>query len=151
MMGADEEAISEKRRRRPPLAVMRSGIAVIGDTQFLPGYSLLLREPRVGSLEDLSFSEREVFLKEMALLGEAVKIACSPRRVNYSIYGNTDAFLHAHVFPRFDWEPVERVMRPVWTYPEVNWTNPLMEYDEQKHGALREQISAALKRLMRLA
>jgi diadenosine tetraphosphate (Ap4A) HIT family hydrolase len=150
-MSADAQALAEKRRRRPPLAVMRSGIAVIGDTQFLPGYSLLLREPRVGSLEALSLPDREIFLKEMALLGEAVEIACSPRRVNYSIYGNTDAFLHAHVFPRYDWEPAERVTRPVWTYPEANWSDPLMEYDEQKHGALREQISAALKRLMQSA
>ena len=85
------------------------------------------------------------------MLGEAVQIACSPRRVNYSIYGNTDAFLHAHVFPRYDWEPAERVTRPVWTYPEGNWGNPLMEYDEQKHGALREQISAVLNRLMQSA
>jgi diadenosine tetraphosphate (Ap4A) HIT family hydrolase len=150
-MGTDAEDLAEKRRRRPPLAVMRSGIAVIGDTQFLPGYSLLLREPRIGRLEDLPLSEREIFLKEMAMLGEAVQIACSPRRVNYSIYGNTDAFLHAHVFPRYDWEPAERVTRPVWTYPEENWSNPLLEYDEQEHGALREQISAALKRLMRSA
>jgi diadenosine tetraphosphate (Ap4A) HIT family hydrolase len=150
-MATDAEALAEKRRRRPPLAVMRSGIAVIGDTQFLPGYSLLLREPRVGRLEDLSLSQREIFLKEMAMLGEAVQIACSPRRVNYSIYGNTDAFLHAHVYPRYDWEPAERVTRPVWTYPEENWSDPLMEYDEQRHGALREQISAALKRLMQSA
>ncbi len=149
-MSIDEE-IAEKRRKRPPLAVMRSGIAVIGDTQFLPGYSLLLREPRVGRLEDLAFAEREIFLKEMAMLGEAVQIACSPRRVNYSIYGNTDAFLHAHVFPRYAWEPAERVTRPVWTYPEENWSNPLLEYDEEKHGALREGISAALKRLMQSA
>jgi diadenosine tetraphosphate (Ap4A) HIT family hydrolase len=150
-MGTDAEDLAEKRRRRAPLAVMRSGIAVIGDAQFLPGYSLLLREPRVGRLEDLPLSEREIFLKEMAMLGEAVQIACSPRRVNYSIYGNTDAFLHAHVFPRYDWEPAERVTRPVWTYPEENWSNPLLEYDEQEHGALREQISAALKRLMQSA
>lgn len=150
-MSADQAAIEEKRRRRPPLAIMRSGIAVMGDTQFLPGYSLLLREPRVGRLEDIPLAEREVFLSEMAMLGEAVRIACSPRRVNYSIYGNTDAFLHAHVFPRYDWEPAERVTRPVWTYPEANWTNPLMEYDEQKHGALRERISMALKDLMRSA
>jgi diadenosine tetraphosphate (Ap4A) HIT family hydrolase len=150
-MATDTQDLAEKRRRRPPLAVMCSGIVVIGDTQFLPGYSLLLREPRVGRLEDLPLSEREIFLKEMAMLGEAVQIACSPRRVNYSIYGNTDAFLHAHVYPRYDWEPAERVARPVWTYPEENWNNPLMEYDEQKHGTLREQISAALKRLMQSA
>jgi diadenosine tetraphosphate (Ap4A) HIT family hydrolase len=80
-----------------------------------------------------------------------VQMACSPRRVNYSIYGNTDAFLHAHVFPRYDWEPAERAARPVWTYPEENWSSPIMEYDEQQHGALREQISRTLKHLMQSA
>jgi diadenosine tetraphosphate (Ap4A) HIT family hydrolase len=142
------ESIEEKRRKRPPLAIMRSGRAVIGDTQFLPGYSLLLREPHVGRLEDLSLRDREIFFSDMAMLGEAVAIACAPRRVNYSIYGNTDAFVHAHVFPRYDWEPPERITRPVWEYPAENWTSPEMEYDEQKHGALRERISAALKRVM---
>ena len=145
------ESIEEKRRKRPPLAIMRSGRAVIGDTQFLPGYSLLLREPHIGRLEDLSLHDREIFLSDMAMLGEAVTVACGPRRVNYSIYGNTDVFLHAHIFPRYDWEAPERITRPVWNYPEENWTSPAMEYDEQKHGALRERISAALKRLMQSA
>ncbi len=35
----------------------------------------------------------------MSLLGDAVQAVVKPRRMNYSIYGNTDAFLHAHVFP----------------------------------------------------
>ena len=144
-------SLEEKRRGRPPIAVMRSGLAVIGDTQFLPGYSLLLREPRVARLEDLPQRERETFLSDMAMLGEAVAIACTPRRVNYSIYGNTDPFLHAHVFPRYEWEPPERISRPVWTYPEENWSRAEMEYDERKHGALRERISAALRQLMQSA
>ncbi|WP_274434221.1 HIT family protein [Alicyclobacillus sp. ALC3] len=90
------------------LARMKSGYAVIGDTQFLPGYCVLLAYPEVNSLEDLSLQGRTNFLRDMSLLGEAVQFVCSPRRLNYSIYGNSDEFLHAHVFPRYDWEPEER-------------------------------------------
>jgi diadenosine tetraphosphate (Ap4A) HIT family hydrolase len=40
----------------------------------------------------------------MSLIGEAILKVCSPSRVNYSIYGNTNAYLHAHLFPRYNWE-----------------------------------------------
>jgi diadenosine tetraphosphate (Ap4A) HIT family hydrolase len=72
------------------LARMASGSAVMGGTQFLPGYCLLLASPQVGRLEDLAYTERTRFLADMGLLGEAVSLACRPRRMNYSIYGNTD-------------------------------------------------------------
>jgi diadenosine tetraphosphate (Ap4A) HIT family hydrolase len=29
------------------------------------------------------------------------------RRVNVEILGNTDPYLHAHVWPRYEWEPAE--------------------------------------------
>lgn len=63
------------------MARMRSGFAVIGDTQHLPGYSLLLCEnPAVDHLTDLPLDGRRAFLLDMALLGEAVERACHPRR-----------------------------------------------------------------------
>ena len=105
------------------LARMRSGYAVVGDTQFLPGYCLLLAHPRVGRLEDLPHRERAIYLEDMGLLAEAASIVCQPRRMNLSIYGNTDAYLHAHIFPRDDWEPAERLPGPVWLYDRENWTD----------------------------
>jgi diadenosine tetraphosphate (Ap4A) HIT family hydrolase len=46
----------------------------------------------------------------MDRLGEAVEVARAAadpafRRINLEILGNTDAFLHAHVWPRYNWEP----------------------------------------------
>jgi diadenosine tetraphosphate (Ap4A) HIT family hydrolase len=79
------------------LTKMKSGYAVIGDTQFLPGYCVLLAYPRVSSLEELTFEQRGLFLQDMSLLGEAIQHVTSPLRMNYSIYGNSDDFLHAHV------------------------------------------------------
>ena len=50
------------------MACMRSGFAVIGDTQYLPGYSLLLCEhAAVNHLTDLPLQQRVHFLLDLSL------------------------------------------------------------------------------------
>lgn len=132
------------------IAQLESGYAVMGDTQFLPGYCVLLAVPRVGQLSDLTLPRRIIFLRDMALLGEAIERACTDQgllRVNYEILGNTDAFLHAHIFPRYAWEPVDRIGMPVFLYPRENWTLPEHHYDDARHGTLRLRITKALEAL----
>lgn len=133
------------------LRKMKSGYAVIGLTQFLPGYCLLLKAPQVNELTDLNYRERSEFLMDMSLLGDAIKEVCDPLRVNYSIYGNQDAFLHAHLFPRYEWEPEYHRKNPVWTYPETNWTDPQYHWNEAEHQALMEKLSGKLDQLMKEA
>ncbi|MFG2692409.1 diadenosine tetraphosphate hydrolase [Kitasatospora sp. NPDC048407] len=131
---------------------LSAGFAVIGDVQFLPGYSVLLvDDPQVERLSDLPKGKRLTFLSEMEQLGEAVERACARmdpafRRVNLEILGNTDGFLHAHVWPRFDWEPSELVRMPVWLYPRDRWTDARYALGPQ-HDALREAIGNELDRL----
>jgi hypothetical protein len=71
------------------MARMRGGFAVIGDTQHLPGYSLLLTDdPAVNHLTDLDWERRKEFLFDLSLLGEAVERACRDgglRRINYEV------------------------------------------------------------------
>ncbi|MBC8063614.1 MAG: hypothetical protein H7Y17_02195, partial [Chlorobia bacterium] len=86
------------------IAKLPSGFAVMGDFQFLPGYCLLLAHPRVDKLNDLQGPQRTQFLDDMARLGDAILGATDAIRINYSIYGNLDPFLHAHLFPRYAWE-----------------------------------------------
>lgn len=135
------------------MARMPSGFAVIGDTQQLPGYSLLLvDDPTVDRLTDLSPTARARFLIDMALLGAAVEAACRPdglRRVNYEILGNSLPVLHAHVHARYEWEPADRVGRPVWLYPDRFADEHA--YDEQRHGELRRRIARDLAALMERA
>jgi diadenosine tetraphosphate (Ap4A) HIT family hydrolase len=135
------------------MARMRSGFAVIGDTQHLPGYSLLLCEdPRVNHLSDLDPSARARFLLDMSLLGEAVQRAGRQnglRRINYEVLGNSLDWLHAHVHARYDWEPADRVGWPVWCYPPAEREDPAHAYDELRHRTLRERITTELGRLMR--
>ncbi|AXE86713.1 diadenosine tetraphosphate hydrolase [Streptomyces sp. Go-475] len=136
-------------------AVMRrldAGFAAIGDTQFLPGYSVLLTDdPAVERLSELPRSRRLAFLSDMDLLGEAVERACRRmesgfRRVNLEILGNTDGFLHAHVWPRYEWEPEDLVRRPVWLYPREMWGAERYALGP-RHVPLREAVGEELDRL----
>ncbi|MEV6819389.1 diadenosine tetraphosphate hydrolase [Nocardiopsis dassonvillei] len=129
-----------------------TGFAVIGDVQFLPGYSVLLvDDPRVQRLSEMSRSRRLAFLSGMDKLGEAVERACKQRdpafrRVNLEILGNTDPYLHAHVWPRYAWEPTDLVGRPVWLYPRERWSDGWSALGPQ-HDGLRETIGEELDRL----
>lgn len=131
---------------------LEAGFAVIGDVQFLPGYSVLLvDEPGVRRLSDLPKARRMSFLSDMDRLGEAVERVCRRldpdfRRVNLEILGNTDPFLHAHVWPRFEWEPVELRGAPVWLYPRDRWSDERFRLGP-RHDVLREAIGAELDRL----
>ncbi|WP_086350477.1 HIT family protein [Candidatus Enterococcus clewellii] len=124
---------------------LKGGYAVFGDVQFLPGYCVLLPKTEVYSLNDLPLKERTQFLADMAFLGDALLAVCNPLRVNYDILGNTDNYLHAHVFPRYEWETEERRKMPVWLYDKSNWYDEDKQYDKVKHGELREKIALFLK------
>ena len=104
---------------------MTAGFHVIGDVQLLPGYSVLITDtPGVDRLTDMRRDRRLAFLDDMERLGEAVQTVCAGRapafrRFNLEILGNTDAFLHAHVWPRYEWEGPAVAARPVWLYPHT--------------------------------
>lgn len=119
---------------------LRSGWAVIGDVQFLEGYCLLLPDPVVPSLNELSKSARARFLLDMTAIGDAILKVTQAQRINYEILGNSEPELHAHIFPRFASEPVERRRMPVWFY---DWPNA-PTYDEMKHGPLRLALKDTL-------
>lgn len=128
---------------------MPSGIAVIGDVQWLPGYCVLLTDdPHAERISDLAPAAQVQFLTSMARLGEAVERACAEhdrgfRRVNLEILGNTDPFLHAHAWPRYDWEPPELVTKPVWLYPPERWSDPTTALSA-RHDDLRAAITRHL-------
>jgi hypothetical protein len=62
------------RRGEDPTVLRRlpSGYVVIDDTQFLPGYGVLLGDPEVAHLSELDLQARERFLVDMRLVGEAI-------------------------------------------------------------------------------
>jgi diadenosine tetraphosphate (Ap4A) HIT family hydrolase len=131
---------------------MRTEFAVIGDTQHLPGYSLLLTDDAsVNHLSDLDWERRKEFLFDLSLIGEAVQHACQGnglRRINYEVLGNSEPILHGHVHPRYDWEPPDKITGPVWRYPKELRNAPEHAYSDAKHGEVRAAITAELQALM---
>lgn len=150
MEGWKRDRVGAAERGENPTVLLRvpSGFAVMGDTQFLPGYCLLLGVPRVHDLSSLALPERVGFLRDMSLLGEAIESVCRPRRLNYEIFGNADPFLHAHVLPRYDWEPAEYLRGPASHYPPDVRLDSRHLFSEETHGALRARIASALREIM---
>lgn len=128
------------------------GYAVIGDAQFLPGYCVLMTDvPRTDRLTDLSRIERIAFLTSMELLGAAIETVCARmdpafRRINLEIQGNELPLLHAHVWPRYDWEPEHLAHGPVGRYPVDNWRNSETKLSA-RHDELRRELRDEIDRL----
>jgi diadenosine tetraphosphate (Ap4A) HIT family hydrolase len=123
---------------------MPSGWAVLGDAQFLRGYSILLSDPVVPNVNALDKALRQQFLFDMSVIGDALLEVTGAHLINYEILGNTDAALHAHVFPRYRDEPEERRLGPVWLYDrEYRNSRP---FDLARDRVLIEQLAAAIQR-----
>lgn len=133
------------------LARLEEGFAVIGDVQFLPGYCVLVSDtPGVDRLTDLPRERRIRFLASAERLAEAVETVCARRdpefrRINLEIQGNHDAFLHAHVWPRYEWEG-EVARGPVILHGVERWSDPTTALGPQ-HDELRADLVAMLARL----
>jgi diadenosine tetraphosphate (Ap4A) HIT family hydrolase len=122
-----------------------SGWVVLGDSQLPRGYCLLLPDPVVPSLSALDASGRQLFLLEMAALGDALLAVTDALRINYEILGNSDAALHAHVFPRLASETPERLRAPVWISYSAD-ERRAAPFDPGQHGELREALRSELAR-----
>jgi diadenosine tetraphosphate (Ap4A) HIT family hydrolase len=148
-----EERIESAIDGRNPtvLAELSAAYAVMGDVQFLPGYSLALtKKPGIDRLSDLPRVERLRYLADVDLLADAVETVCrridpAYRRLNVEILGNTDAFLHCHIWPRYEWEPSEIIGRPVWLYDAGRWSDPATllgpAHDEMRAALVAEIVS----------
>ncbi len=139
----ERNALSRAGNNSTVICRMPSGWAVLGDHQFMEGYSLLLADPEVDHLSDLDRGSRTQFLLDMSLLGEAVLANTPAYRINYEILGNTDPVLHAHIWPRFADEPEEYRRGPVARYPkEIRQTAP---FSPELHGDLQAVLRTALQ------
>lgn len=121
---------------------LKSGWVVLGDVQFLRGYSLLLPDPVVPHLNEMDNETRRTFLYEMSVVGDVILEISGAVRINYEMLGNFEPALHAHVFPRFEDEPEELKLKPVWFY---DWENA-PAFDASRDREIMLAIAAGLKR-----
>lgn len=127
-----------------PKAICRlsSGWVVLGDVQFLKAYCLLLPDPVVANLNAMEAEQRKTFLFEMSVVGDVLLEITSAIRINYEMIGNVEPALHAHIFPRYDDEPEELALKPVWFY---DWKKA-PEFDATRDQPLMDEIAAQLSK-----
>jgi diadenosine tetraphosphate (Ap4A) HIT family hydrolase len=121
-----------------------AGWIVLGDTQFLRGYSLLLPNPVVTDLNALDMPRRAAFLRDMTVLGDALLEVTGTSRINYEILGNLEPALHVHVFPRYLTEPDAFLTGPPLRYDRT--LRAALPFDATRDRELMHQIAAAVQR-----
>lgn len=124
---------------------MASGFLAMGAYQYFRGYCILFAFPQVETLNDADGPTRTQFLADMATAGDAVLRVTGCRRMNYSIYGNLDHFLHAHIWPRYDSEDERYIVQPPFSLPVELREAPEHAYDPAKYADLQRQIREALE------
>lgn len=125
------------------LAEFPTGYAVLGDNQFFRGYTLFLCKHPAPDLENLPRDLRFQFLREMALVSEAVSKVVQPHKMNVESLGNMAPHLHFHLFPRYlsESEPT----KPVWlTMPQGDEAEKYA-FDAARDAELVRQLRGALE------
>jgi diadenosine tetraphosphate (Ap4A) HIT family hydrolase len=129
-----------------PAAICRvpSGWVVMCDMQFLRGYTILLADPPVASINDLDRLQRTEYLGDMAMVGDALLEVTGAYRINYGIMGNSDPFLHAHIVPRYLTEPEKLRTGLPWSYPKKMVDATV--FDIKRDKELMDQIAAVIQK-----
>ncbi len=117
-----------------------SGWVVLGDVQFLVGYSLLLPDPVVLDLNSLDSAARAQYLSDMVHIGDALLEATDAYRINYETLGNTEAALHTHIFPRYMSEEASLRSGPAWFYDWENATRFDLERDQDLMNRIGDNL-----------
>ena len=119
---------------------MASGWAVLGDWQLLPGYCVLLADPQVPDLNSLGTEARDSFLRDITRVGDAILQITDAERINYSIFGNSDPILHAHICPRYAWEEPSLRKGPTAHYDRSKGPS----FDLERGAGMMRQIRDAI-------
>jgi len=109
------------------------------------GYCILLSDPVVFSINELPQKEREAFLFEMTVIGDAILASTNCYRINYEIECNREQALHAHIIPRYVDEPDEVRNRPVWLSP--GWKNA-PQFSLETHAKLMGDIKTYIRKVI---
>jgi diadenosine tetraphosphate (Ap4A) HIT family hydrolase len=133
----DRVDAAEEGKNPAVICKMNSGWLVLCDVQNPSGWCILLASPVVTDLNSLPENRRMEFLGDMAAIGDALLRVTGAVRINYSILGNTDPALHAHIQPRFADEPEEHRKLPLWALADRLERVP---FDAQRDAPLMTAI-----------
>ena len=122
------------------VAELPTGYAVLADSQLYRGYTIFLSKMCVAELHELA-EERQGFLRDMAVVAEAVFRAFAPVKLNYELLGNSERHLHWHLAPRHADDPLPRW--PIWNNPA--FLSSRARADEATLAPSRKALLAALE------
>jgi diadenosine tetraphosphate (Ap4A) HIT family hydrolase len=137
--------IDRAERGENPFAVVRTatGYVNLAEVQYHEGYTIFVAKQCVNELHEMSPTERDVHLHEMAVVAEAVFTEFQPRKLNYELLGNGAPHVHWHLFPRHADDP--RPRGPVWE--DSRFRRALdggASPDPERLATLRGRLRAAL-------
>jgi diadenosine tetraphosphate (Ap4A) HIT family hydrolase len=119
------------------VALLPTAVAVLGNDQYYPGYTLVIARRHATELYHLPDGESTAYFEDMLRVARAIDRAFSPRKMNYELLGNTVAHLHWHLFPRYADDP--NPTRPTWEHAHAPMELAAPEY-EKTIQALRRHL-----------
>ncbi|HRK07302.1 MAG TPA: hypothetical protein PLZ57_06000 [Pseudobdellovibrionaceae bacterium] len=125
---------------------LKSGALVMGETQPLIGYCLLLADPVVPHFNALTQEARAQWALDLGAIGDALLEESGILRVNYETWGNLDPALHTHIVPRSKFEDAEKGRLPAreaYDYAK----SPRFDLKNVEHRNLLERLRARLRHL----
>ena len=126
---------------------LNTGYVVMGDSQRIKGYTLFLCKQCAAELHLLEPEFRDEFLREMAVVAEAVYRAFKPEKLNYELLGvGRGVHMHWHIFPRRAGETPKP--GPVWQLGDELWAEAYRPGREELE-TLKGQLNRELDQLLR--
>ncbi|HTI88194.1 MAG TPA: HIT family protein [Alphaproteobacteria bacterium] len=77
-----------------------SAVRLMNDSRY-PWLILVPRRANVSEVIDLTSNDQHLLLDETSRVAEALRTACTPKKLNIAAIGNIVAQLHVHVVARF--------------------------------------------------
>lgn len=140
--------LAQQGQNKTVICRLQSGWVVLGDNQFLRGYTLLLADPIYETLNHAPPNVQSQFLQDMTHIGDALIAVLTPHIINYSILGNTDRALHAHIQPRFETEPDDKRTRNPYIYTTLK--TPPIPFEYERDYPLMQSIKTELEKRTKL-
>ena len=124
---------------------LKTGYIVLCDFQYFYGYTIFISKTHTDELHKLEKTEKELFLKEMAIAAESVIKAFKPKKLNYELLGNSDSHLHWHLIPRYGDDPCPKTA--IWSIDQKIRCNKNSKPSKEKLKELKEKLIKQLNKL----
>jgi diadenosine tetraphosphate (Ap4A) HIT family hydrolase len=142
----DRIGLIKKNENKYFVKELESGYVVLADVQYFQGYTIFLSKIHTDELHKLGSKNREIFLKEMAIVAEAVYKVFKPKKLNYELLGNTDNHLHWHLVPRYGTDP--RPETAIWAIDNAIRHNEKFKPNDNQLNEMKTRLLQELDNLI---